>query len=202
MAEITTRGANAYLSYSGAGFTFWLTEYSQSHEMGGSRRFAKMYGHWYSKNYSPGLLRVSGRVRSQKKYEQLAEFVRKHQILIAKSSGKSNIQGGGIPLMNLGVVRGGSDWNENFRVWGWIESFSAGANKDNVKAPKFTFEFYTVRDAHSLNHQIRPSYAIKKWWTGAEVTGRPNIIEEGPESNTGVAKGGDPNRGPGDDRPG
>lgn len=146
-------------------FRFWLMEVSQAHALSGKVVQAKMFSHFYAKSYAPGAVSITGRVRTQVQYDQLAEFIRAHQKLMVSQSGRSNAPGtDAISLMTLGIP------DENLYYAGWIPTFSGGAKRFNP-APEFTFNFEVVHDRHSTASQIIPSAAKRSVFTGAFLDG-------------------------------
>lgn len=160
---------NAYLQYiddqSGNPQTYrmWVMEYSQPHILSGSDSQAKLYKHFYPRSYSPGDVAVQGRVPTQQDYNNLAEFIRKHHLVLMRSPGQSNISGTSqLRLMRFCIP------TENFYVEGIIKTFRAGAKRFAV-APEFQLNFTVVKDAHSKNADMVPSGALRAFWTGAFI---------------------------------
>lgn len=161
---------NASLIYKGRqgknkGFGLWVMEYEQSHSLAGEEIQSTLFKRFYPRSYAPSPMTVKGRVRTQHRYEQLAKFIRDHQLYLIDTPGLSNAGKYQLPLLKLSIP------SENVYVEGFIGSFQAGARRFNV-APEYTFDFFTIKDNHSANANIRPSHPIRMWWSG-------QIIEEG-----------------------
>ena len=159
---------NAYLQYRLANgrstYRMWVMDIQQTHNLAGMSAQSKMFQHFYPKSYSPGAIDVTGRVRTQEDYDSLADYIRKHQLLLVSGGGFSNTgpSEGQIPLIRMGIP------SEALIVEGWIDSFQAGARRFNP-APEFKFSFYVVKDAHSANSDMIPAYAMRKWWSGEDI---------------------------------
>lgn len=159
---------NATLSYPVAtnkskAFGIWIMKYEQGHRVGGSSAQSKWFKHFYPRGYAPGAITVTGRVPNQYTYDLLAEFVRGHQEFMIQSAGASNLSGRSqVPLLHLALP------SENIYVDGWVDAFNAGAKRFNP-APEFTFEFSVIKDNHSKNYELTPSYALRAWWTGKTI---------------------------------
>jgi len=107
-------GVNAKLRV----FRFWPETLEQAHGLTGSKSQSHTFQHFYSKNYSAGQLHVTGRVRYQEQYDQLAQFIRDHQFLMITQIGASNDGNGDqISLLNFNVP------SENLSWSGWIPRF-------------------------------------------------------------------------------
>jgi hypothetical protein len=145
------------------GLGLWVMEYSQSHDLAGDISQSKWYRHFYPRSYSPGAITVTGRVRTQQRYDQVTEFVRQHQELMIQRAGYSNAGTRyQLPLMSLSIPF------ENIYVEGWIASIQAGAKRFNP-APEYTFDFLVVKDSHSMNIDLRPASVIRSWWNGSII---------------------------------
>jgi hypothetical protein len=173
-----------YTTYGGhqLGFGLWIMEYSQSHDLAGSASQSKFFKHFYPRSYSPGPVTVTGRVSTQFRYDQLAEFIRFHQEVMVQNSGLSNAGDNQLPLLKLSIP------SENFYVEGWIEAFASGAKRFNP-APEYTFDFTVVKDQHSLNVDLRPASVIRSWWNASIF----NIGEIHNETDVDVIDGTAPN---------
>lgn len=160
---------NSYLQYTDdqtgikQTYRMWTMEYTQPHTLAGADSQSKMYKHFYPRSYSPGEIAVTGRVPLQKDYDNLGEFVRKHHLVLMRSSGLSNVGiGAQLPLMRLAIP------NEGIYVEGILKSFQAGAKRFAV-APQFTFNFTVVKDSHSKNANMNAGYALRNFWTGTFI---------------------------------
>lgn len=149
-------------------YQFWLEEIEQRHSLSGTSAQSQFFQHFYAKSYAPDPLQVTGRVRDQKQYDALAEYVRDHQILLVSTRGSNNpdvsAQKFQLPLMTLRIA------SEGLVYGGWIDSFEGGAKRFNV-APQFTFSFTTIEDRHSTNSKLVPSHALQSVFSGAFLTG-------------------------------
>lgn len=161
--------SNAYLRYSGGTFPLWVMGLEQIHELAGSTAQAKTYQHFYPRSYFPGAMMITGRVRNQKMYDDLAEFIRGHQLALVNNpvlesglSGSLTNRPGRetIPLLEFNFPE------ENLLLTGWITPFEAGAKRFNV-APEYTLTFVIASDRHSTNDSINASFAVRGWWSGA-----------------------------------
>jgi hypothetical protein len=179
------RNANAYISYvrpsvngdsTNRIFSFWLERLEQTHEINGQVIQAQTYQHFYARNYISGKLALTGRVKTQEDYDQLAEFVRSHQLLMVNTSGGADIGSKLLPLMKLGIA------SENLYYTGWIDNFPAGAKRFNP-APQFTTQFTVASDKHSTNDKIIPSYLKRATFTGAFLDG-PVFTPDVPKAPT------------------
>lgn len=146
-------------------FRFWPETFEQTHGLTGSKFQSHTWQHFYSKNYTAGQLHITGRVRYQEQYDQLAQFIRDHQFLMVTQIGASNDgKGDEISLLFLSIP------SENLSWTGWIPSFEGGAKRFAV-APPLDFQFEVVSDRHSTNQYIIPSAALKSVFTGAFLSG-------------------------------
>lgn len=154
---------NAAIRYRNSGFGLWVMGLNQTHALGGSSAQSKWFKHFYTKSYSPGVMNVTGRVRTQHRYDQLAEFIRAHhEVLLSGESFSNTSEGIQIPLMKLSIP------SENLYMDGWIENFQGGAKKFNP-APEFSFDFFIIRDNHSANYEMIPASVIRSWWEGHSI---------------------------------
>ena len=120
----------------------WVMDIYQTYGMAGSTSSAKYYRHWYPMNFNMGPMTIKGRVRTQTDYNNLSEFIRRHQRLMASESGQTNIRGDAqddLHLMRLEIK------SEAVFVDGFIKNFKADQHRFNV-APEFTFDFEVIRD--------------------------------------------------------
>jgi len=120
----------------------WVMDIYQTYGMAGSTSKAKYYQHWYPMNFSMGPMTIKGRVRTQTDYNNLAEFIRRHQRLMASESGQTNVKGDSqddLHFMRLEIK------SEAIYVDGFIKSFKADHHRFNV-APEFEFNFEVMRD--------------------------------------------------------
>jgi hypothetical protein len=146
-------------------YRFWPEILEQTHGINGSKSQSHTWQHFYSKNYAAGQLQITGRVRYQEQYDQLAQFIRDHQFLLVTQIGASNDDNGDqLSLMTLSVP------SENLSWAGWIPRFQGGAKRFNV-APEVTFGFEVITDRHSTNEYIVPSAALKSVFTGQFLSG-------------------------------
>lgn len=152
------------------GFRFWVMEYSQAHQLSGTQAQSKMFQHFYARSYAAAPISVTARVRDDAEYHKLAKYIRGHHEELMRNPGMSNVRGGELPLMGLGIK------DEGIYVTGWVESFEAGAKRFNV-APEVSFDFVVVQDSHSANTNMRPLSVTRAWWTGQMV--RSDEIIEG-----------------------
>lgn len=144
-------------------YNMWVMEYSQPHQVSGNSSQARMYKHFYPKSYSPGDIAVTGRVRTQLDYNNLARYIRGHHEAMMAVPGGSNLSSGSIlPLIKLFITA------EGINVDGFVKSFQAGAKRFNV-APEFQFSFTVIKDAHSKNTDMRAGYAVRQLWTGSFI---------------------------------
>jgi hypothetical protein len=158
---------NAAIKYNSSGkllgLGLWVMEYSQTHDLGGSSQQSKWYKHFYPRSYAPGTITVSGRVRTQQRYDQVVEFIRGHQETMIQKAGSSNAgTKNQLPLLKLSIP------SENLYVEGWVASIAGGAKRFNP-APEYTFEFFVVKDAHSMNTDLRPASVMRSWWNGSII---------------------------------
>lgn len=145
------------------GLGLWVMEYSQEHSLGGSSSQSRWFKHFYPRSYSPGAITVTGRVRTQQRYDQVSEFIRDHQQVMIQRAGYSNSgTKNQLPLMRLSIPF------ENLYVEGWVNSFAAGAKRFNP-APEFTLDFVVVKDNHSMNSEMRPASVLRSWWNGSII---------------------------------
>lgn len=150
-------------------FGLWVMDYDQPHTLAGNEATSRWYKHFYPRSYAPGVMSIHGRVRTQYRYDQLADYIRGHQEHMLRTAGASNIAGRTqIPLLRLSIP------SENIYIDGWVETFKAGAKRFDP-APEFDLDFVVIRDNHSANVDLRPAYAIRSWFTGA-------VIEQGREA--------------------
>lgn len=146
-------------------FRFWPETLEQTHGLTGTKSQSHTWQHFYSKNYAGGQLHITGRVRYQEQYDQLAQFIRDHQFLMVTQIGASNDhKGDQISLMTLSVP------TENLTWSGWIPAFEGGAKRFNP-APPIDFNFEVIVDRHSTNEYILPSAALKSVFTGRFLSG-------------------------------
>lgn len=167
---MATHNFNAYLQYTDdttnvkQTYRMWVNEVAQTHTLAGTDSQSKLYKHFYPRSYSPGDVSITGRVPLQKDYDNLGEYIRKHHLVLMRSSGLSNTgsPNSQIPLMRLAIP------SEGLYVEGIIKTFRAGAKRFNV-APQFNFDFIVVKDAHSKNADLQPGYVLRAFWTGAFI---------------------------------
>jgi len=161
--------SNAYLKYAGGTFPLWVMGLEQVHELAGTTAQSKTYQHFYPRSYFPGAMVITGRVRNQAMYDDLADYIRGHQLALINNptldsglSGSLTNRPGNetIPLLEFNFPE------ENLLLTGWITPFEAGAKRFNV-APEYTMNFVIASDRHSTNDRINPSFAVRGWWTGA-----------------------------------
>lgn len=120
----------------------WVMSIEQGYGMAGTSASAKYYSHWYPLNFNMGPLVVTGRVPYQVDYNNLSEYIRRHQRLMASEAGYTNIKGDTEHALNLLRFELKS---EGVFVDGFIKSFNARQKRFDV-APEFTFEFEVIKD--------------------------------------------------------
>jgi hypothetical protein len=131
----------------------WVMEVEQTHELSGSTYQSQYYQHFYGKSYAPGPVTVNGRVPTQAHYDALAEFIRKHQLLLINQPGASNLLNPNpsdpysLPLLTLAVP------SEGLNLEGYVTGFQGGAKRFNP-APPFNFDFVVINDAHSVGVNV------------------------------------------------
>lgn len=161
---------NAYLQFQDITgntntFAMWVMQYTQAHQLAGQEYQSKLFKHFYPRSYSPGDMMVTGRVPYQNDYDNLAEFIRSHQITMMGQPGLSNIADGNssstLSLMILGIP------SEGIEVSGIVKQFQAGAKRFNV-APEFQFNFFIVQDRHSTLTEV-PLETLSRVWSGDYV---------------------------------
>jgi len=149
-------------------FRFWPEIVEQGQTLAGSTAQSQFFNHFYAKGHAPQPVGITGRVRDQDMYDDLASYIRAHQILLVSTRGSNNPDTSAarfqLPLMTLRIP------SEGLVYSGWIDRFEGGARRFNV-APQFSFSFTSIEDRHSTNDKIVPSHALRSVFSGAFLTG-------------------------------
>jgi len=184
----TIKRPNAYIQYWDSDAALyhrrylWVMEIEQAHELAGSTAQSKLFQHFYSKSYTPGAMKVGGRVPTQDHYDMLTQFYRAWQMIIMASAGGSNLLDPShpeytLPLMRLVIP------SEDISYDGLIMGFVGGRKRFNI-APPFTFNFEVIQDNHSIAI-TQPTKAIANFFfNGPEILkGETQLDSSAPASD-------------------
>jgi hypothetical protein len=145
--------------------TLWVEQLEQPHQVTGSRHQSLHVNHWYPKSYAPGNLTITVRCSSQRDYQHLANFIRRHHRLMLETpglrfSGKANSTG----LRHLLLFRMPS---ENLTLRGWVPTFTLTKRGVFDPAPQYPIGFFVAIDPLSSNPII--SHQIREYWNPAKM---------------------------------
>jgi hypothetical protein len=114
----------------------------------------------------PGDITVRGRCESQRHYQQLGQFIRKHQREMVnmppdeRFSRINTINPGYHRLLRLSIP------HEPLYVRGWIDNFAITKRGVHDPAPEYSFNFFVVFDQSARDIGI--SHRIQKYYNAAD----------------------------------
>lgn len=171
------------LSYNlGAGnasntFDLWIDSITQSNSLSGNSSQSRLTKHFYPHAHMPGDYVLEGTASSQKDYQNLAIYIRNHQVAMMNQpvdESFTRVAGAGFRrLLTLSVP------SEGLWIRGFVPRFTLTKRGVFEPAPKFTFNFFVVFDSHSTD--IRLSSEIRKYFTGGFDSA---VVRDTPQNDT------------------
>lgn len=173
---------NAFLSYTDDTgthvFPINVMSYEQPLALSGSTAQSRLSRQFYPKTFSPSDITVKGRCDSQKDYQRLALFVRKHHLALVSTPNdvmftRLDVNSTGYRRLMRLFIRG-----EDFDVRGWVAKNTISKRGVFEPAPEFNLAFTPVFDSRSK--EVLISYALIKSFAHYNPEGafsRPGVVD-------------------------